>query len=675
MGDGAERYVRREWIYAIFVILCVTGLAYLPLIIQLGLYREDWYLIWNGEARTLQDFVSLYQVDRPFVGYIYKLVYPFLGSTPLNWHIQAFLLRLIGVLAFFSMIRMLWPDRRFATTAAAILFAVYPGYLQQYNAVNKTFWLTSLTLALLSLALTVFAVQSRKRYQAILATLFAILLSAIYPLIIEFYIGFEAVRFILIWFAWQKRDAKPTLASLKRALLWYLPYLVSPVIFLVWRLFLFESTRPTTNVDRLLAGYLTLPRHMLARLIVETPQDFYETIALAWGVPPYQVFSQLTNREFLAGLILGGVAVLLTLSYYRWLKNRDLILTGQDSPNWTREMMWIGAITASITLLPMILAGREVDFSAATREDHYTIQSAIGATLFLIGFFYAILKPKLRLAVMCALIGISVMTQFGQLALKRNDWVNQKNVWWQLAWRAPQLIDGTLLLVNMPPGSGMSEGYETWAPANLIYSQDAEIPRLTGEVLYPGIAVPLQAGSVEPKNHRNIRFKLDYGKALVLSKPSQYACLNVIDGSWYQLPDDEEFSIRYAAPYSRIGEVVTGQPFSTPPEAIFGPEPDHTWCYYYQKAMYARQIGDWVEIARLGDEARQRGFEPADQVEWRPFLEGYIQAGRAADAAAIALEIKKDRSATRVICQQLESSASLPQNTPRGELQALLCDS
>jgi hypothetical protein len=312
-----------------------------------------------------------------------------LGSTPLNWHIQAFLLRLVGVLAFFWIVRMLWPERRFATTAAAILFAVYPGYLQQYHAVNKTFWLTSLTLALLSLAFTVYAVGLRKRYQAILATLVAIILSAVYPLIIEFYIGFEAVRFVLIWFAWQRRDAKPVLASLKRTLLWYLPYLVSPVIFLIWRLFLFESTRPTTNIDRLLADYLSLPRHMLARLIVETPQDFYETTILAWGVPTYQVLSQLTNREFLAGLILGGVAILLTLLYYRWLKKRDLLVPGQEPAKWTKELMWIGAIAVLITLLPMILAGRR--WISTAREDHYTIQAAVGVTLILIGIFYAIL--------------------------------------------------------------------------------------------------------------------------------------------------------------------------------------------------------------------------------------------------------------------------------------------
>jgi hypothetical protein len=35
--------------------------------------------------------------------------------------------------------------------------------------------------------------------------------------------------------------------------------------------------------------------------------------------------------------------------------------------------------------------------------------------------------------VICALIGISVMTQFGQMALKRNDWIAQVDVWWQLA--------------------------------------------------------------------------------------------------------------------------------------------------------------------------------------------------------------------------------------------------
>jgi hypothetical protein len=39
LADNQRRSSRWEWVYAILVIACVTGLAYLPLITQLGLYR------------------------------------------------------------------------------------------------------------------------------------------------------------------------------------------------------------------------------------------------------------------------------------------------------------------------------------------------------------------------------------------------------------------------------------------------------------------------------------------------------------------------------------------------------------------------------------------------------------------------------------------------------------
>jgi len=59
------------------------------------------------------------------------------------------------------------------------------------------------------------------------------------------------------------------------------------------------------------------------------------------------------------------------------------------------------------------------------------------------------------------------------------------------------------------------------------------------------------------------------------------------------------------------------------PEGLFGKEPPHTWCYFYEKAELARQAGDWELVARLGDEAINQGYAPSDPYEWLPFIEAY----------------------------------------------------
>ena len=59
---------------------------------------------------------------------------------------------------------------------------------------------------------------------------------------------------------------------------------------------------------------------------------------------------------------------------------------------------------------------------------------------------------------------------------------------------------------------------------------------------------------------------------------------------------------------------------TTPPAVIFGEEPAHDWCYYYEKADLALQKGDFAEVLRLGEEAEQNGYHPDDKIEWLPFI-------------------------------------------------------
>jgi hypothetical protein len=60
---------------------------------------------------------------------------------------------------------------------------------------------------------------------------------------------------------------------------------------------------------------------------------------------------------------------------------------------------------------------------------------------------------------------------------------------------------------------------------------------------------------------------------------------------------------------------------------IYGPEPAHGWCYYFERASLAAQRGDWPQVAQLGDEAFRLDDHPNDPVERFVFIEGYAHAG------------------------------------------------
>jgi pentatricopeptide repeat protein len=109
----------------------------------------------------------------------------------------------------------------------------------------------------------------------------------------------------------------------------------------------------------------------------------------------------------------------------------------------------------------------------------------------------------------------------------------------------------------------------------------------------------------------------------------------VLDPSRDDLPQLQPVE-RVAEAFSHVDriEASTNAP-ARPPAAIVGPEPEHLWCYYFEKADLARQFGDWRQVAQMADEARRRGLTPEDATEWLPVIEGYANLRRYDDAKEV----------------------------------------
>jgi hypothetical protein len=79
----------------------------------------------------------------------------------------------------------------------------------------------------------------------------------------------------------------------------------------------------------------------------------------------------------------------------------------------------------------------------------------------------------------------------------------------------------------------------------------------------------------------------------------------------------------------------------TPPTSIFGAEPEHAWCYYFEKSELAAQEGDWSKVIALMQEAKSQGFAPSDMKEYMPLLDAYLQTGHVEDALDLSIQIKR----------------------------------
>jgi hypothetical protein len=228
--------------------------------------------------------------------------------------------------------------------------------------------------------------------------------------------------------------------------------------------------------------------------------------------------------------------------------------------------------------------------------------------------------------------------------------------WQQVVWRAPGIKAGTTLLVSYPSIYYGEDVDAVAGPANFLY-----FPEQTNQIpaVYPLVALPqmdyttiyvLRGGKERADGYRTHVGEIDYDNMLVISQPAENACVHVIDPQWPRYSNQDSDQILLLGQYSKIENVLTEGSAPHPAEFIFGPEPAHTWCYYYQQAELALQRGDWDRIVQIGDEVTQLNLSPNDRIEWTPFLQAYAFVGDEKAFKSTAAKIEKMLFVRREAC-------------------------
>jgi len=345
-------------------------------------------------------------------------------------------------------------------------------------------------------------------------------------------------------------------------------------------------------------------------------------------------------KNILLAFSLGAAA-----SFLAWLLmarfqdlNRSEDPETQPPPKRTgQQMVWIGLLSGLCALLPIHLGNRQVVFDSFSR---FTLTASPGAALVFAGIWSLLRSTRLRIWLPAAMVGIAVMVHTANTLGYAENWKVVKDFWWQVSWRAPQIMPGTNLIASYAD-QGIAEDYFVWGPANLIYYPRLEFQSptrlpLSAATLDGRNLQAVLAGRKQDRMRRSIFSEADFANTLVLSMPTESACVHILDGRSPELSTQDRPEIFVVAPFSRLERIQAEGAPHNPPETIFGSEPSHGWCYYYQKASLARQEGDWQEVARLGDEAQEQGLRPNDRVEWMPFVEAYAYTGQAEKVSQLA---------------------------------------
>ena len=660
MKQTLQNLFKNETSIAILLILLTTVITYGVSISKLGYYHDDWFVLWSGQARGAESIIPLFSTDRPFMGAIYSFVYRLLGDTIINWHLYALLWRFIGGLAFFWILRLIWPDQKYITTLMAVLFIIYPGFLSQPNANTKQNHLYGFGTALLSIALMLQSIKTNKPGWKIVCGLLSIILTANYLFIYEYMIGLEGTRLILLGYSLFQDGWKEFRALAREILKRIWPYWIVTAGFLCWRLFIFEGARNATDVPQLAESYLGNFRYMFIRLVLETAKDFLDASIFAWFVGPYQLFSVALYSDLAYALLIAGIVILLVLIYTRLFKKLwGTEYNESDTYRLIKDFIWIGALAIIFAIAPVILSGRQLDLYDSYKS--YGLHPIGGVVLFVVGVVL-MFQPSFRRLILIALIGLSVLAQILNADYWAQYWKVQREMWWQLTWRAPDIQTDTLVMAYVSQGFNPQQDYEIWGPINLIYNPGpAKAPAIQAEVLNTETSYSILKKEILNNHVRDIKLHRDFNNLLLLSVPSSASCLHVIDGMLPVYSASDSLLVEKVGAYSHVDQIIPSGPSPVPPISIFGAEPTHGWCYYYQRASLARQSGNWEEISKLYDQVLELNLETDDKSEVIPFFEGLVNQGRYDDARSLyRTQIKGQNEMRFPLCTFLSNDPGYP---------------
>jgi hypothetical protein len=605
----------------LFAIL--TLLAYGLLASTAGFHWDDWGFAWADKFLGSEQFIPSFIGFRPFLGPIFYVTTSLIPPTPLAWQVFALFIRFLIGLSAWWMLTSFWPNRPRLALTTALLVLVFPGYSQHWVAfthINQE--LIPYIFYLLSFGVSAHAIRKGSLPLTVLALILQF--GGLFPT--EYFFGMEPLRFLFIWFLLDT----PFWPRFRRALTLWLPYLllwVADGFWLVW--FYRSGAYISYNIEGQQLNWIT------ALLDAVYKAGFF-----VWGQVLILAGSSLPAPSSL--LTFSLIAILFALLAFSFLRSpaRD-----GDVQNASLALLLLGLAGILLGRLPSLAAG--LPLTLQSTFDRFMISMTLGGSLFLAGVIELIFRKneRIKLIVISLVIALGVGQQFHNANIFRRDWARQQEIFWQFAWRIPAIEANTLLLTDVIPNLPLETDLSFTAPINWLYAQDYQGGDLPYALLYAearqggGALNDIRPGREVTLPFRTVTFHGSTDAALVFLVPAT-GCLRVLDpalGDAETYEKESDFLTR-AIPLSKPGLILTDAPQASPPNPPFIKEPGHTWCYFYEKAELARQIGDWQTILDLGEQAQSLGYQPEDVFEWLPFIEAQARVGNAGEALSLSRE-------------------------------------
>jgi hypothetical protein len=622
-----------------WLFLVVAFLAYGLFIWRYGFYWDDLPISWIRYQLGPEAMRKYFSTARPVWAELYILTTRLLPQIPVYWQVFSLLWRWLGVVLLWLLVRELWPSHEKMAVLAGLFFLLYPGFNLQWVSFLTTHFYIVICFFFLSHLLTLQALKTPNRYW--LFTISAMMLSAVNIWMLEYFYFLEVIRvFILFYALYQTEPGQNLIQVARRALLHWLPYLSVFVANILYRALVFTNVA-YQNV--LLTELRADPVNAILGLVKVIASDIWVVLLQAWArvfiFPNPAIDGPLTTLLYVAVVVSVGIIIL----FYFVGDRAD----GRESLFDRRPVYWMIGLGFIAMLLgggPYWLATLEVNLSFPASR--FTLSFMLGISFLLAGLVQLV-PVRMRYVVATLLVALAAGRQVLVGDAFRRDWEAQKNLFWQMIWRAPGIKPHTLVLMNEE--LSFYADNSIGAPLNWIYSSNQIENGIEYMLFYPtnrlgkslfglepGLPVHYSyiAGDFNGNTSDTLAFYYDPPACLRLLESDQDAENRFIL---------DESLMREASALSNPDRILR-EPLGVMPE-IYGPEPEHGWCYYFEQAELARQFGDWEEVVNLGNKAFKLDDSPNNPVERFVFIEGYTHAGkweRAVELSKTSYRVSKD---------------------------------